>query len=97
MSFLQSYSVKYFRKTKDLTVYTQATDVIDEVNEILSILQKALEIANQKVKKRDRGKNYGTELLKCGKELNVHYQAIEKNIPARYHKNLLVPLVLKWY
>ena len=81
-------SIKYYKKNKELTVDTQATDVIDEVTQMLSILLKALEIANQKVKKRGRGTNYGAELLTCGKELIVHYQEIEKNIPARYYSNL---------
>lgn len=81
-------SIHYFKKTKELTVYAQAADIIDEVNEMLSILLKALEIANQKVKKRDRGRNYDRGILNCGKELIAHYQEIEKNIPSRYHNNL---------
>ena len=82
-------SIQYFKKTKELTIYTQDADVIDEVNEMLSILLKALEIANQKVKKRDRGgKNFDRGLLNCGKELIGHYQEIERNIPSRYHNNL---------
>lgn len=81
-------SIKYYKKNKELMIYTQTADVIEEVNEMLSILLRALEIANQKVNKRGRGTNYNKELLNCGKELIVHYQEIEKSIPTRYYSDL---------
>ena len=81
-------SITYFKKTKELTIYTQAANVIDEVNEMLTILFKSLEIATRKVKKKVRGTNYDKEISDCGKKLGEHYQIIERDLPARYYDKL---------
>ncbi len=81
-------SIKYYKKNKELTIYAQTADIIEEVNGMLAILPQALEISTRKVKNQGRGTNYNTEIIGCGKKLVEHYQIIEKNIPMRYYDKL---------
>ncbi len=76
-------SVKYFQKSKNLTIFAQTNKALVEIQKMLIKLPEALAASN--VSRRGRkGFSLHNTLCDIGQELNASLNEINSNIPADY-------------
>lgn len=76
-------SVKYFRKSKNLTIFAQTNKALVEVEKMLLKLPEALEVSNSLRRGRKGFSLYNT-LRDIGRQLNTNLTEINTYIPAEY-------------
>ena len=76
-------SVKYFRKSKNLTIFAQTNKALVEVQKMLIKLPEALSSSNSS-RRGKKGLSLHNALCDIGQELNVNLTEINSNIPAEY-------------
>ena len=80
-------SVKYFRKSKNLTIFAQTNKALVEVQKMLIKLPEALSSSNSS-RRGKKGLSLHNALCDIGQELNVNLTEINSNIPAEYSGEL---------
>lgn len=80
-------SVKYFRKSKNLTIFAQTNKAIVEVQKMLIKLPEALSASNSS-RRGKKGLSLHNTLCEIGQELNANLTEINSNIPAEYSGKL---------
>ena len=76
-------SVKYFRKSKKLTIFAQTNKALVEIQKMLIKLPEALSASNSS-RRGKKGLSLRHTLCDIGQELNVNLNEINSNIPAEY-------------
>lgn len=76
-------SVKYFRKSKNLTSFAQTNKALVEVQKMLMELPEALSASNSS-RRGKKGLSLHNTLCDIGQELNTNLNEINSNIPADY-------------
>lgn len=76
-------SVKYFRKSKNLTIFVQTNKALVEVQKMLIKLPEALSASNSS-RRGKKGLSLHNTLCDIGRELNANLNEINSNIPAEY-------------
>lgn len=71
-------SIRYFKKSKHITIYAQTNQALNEVGEMLSLLPEALDAATTTKK----GFNSENAVKDIGKKLAGHLNSIMSTIPA---------------
>lgn len=80
-------AVKYYRKSRLLTIYANTNIVFIEIEKMLNKLTDALAATNRSAQIR-RGVNLKYTIYEIGKDLSSSYNTIRKNIPMTYSKKL---------
>ena len=80
-------SIKYFRKSKNLTIFAQTNKALIEIQKMLIKLPEALTASN-KSSCGKKGFSLRNTLCDIGKELNTSLTEIGSNIPANYSDEL---------
>lgn len=81
-------SLKYFRKSKNLTVFAQTNKVLVEVQKMLIKLPEALS-ASYSSRRGKKGLSLHNTLCDIGKELNADLTEINSKMPAEYSDKIL--------
>ena len=76
-------SVKYFRKSKNLTIFVQTNKALVEIQKMLIKLPEALSASNSS-RRGKKGLSLHNTLCDIGRELNANLNEINSNIPAEY-------------
>ncbi len=76
-------SIKYFRKSKNLTIFAQTNKALVEVQKMLIKLPEALSASNSS-RRGKKGLSLHNTLCDIGKELNANLTEINSNIPTEY-------------
>lgn len=76
-------SLKYFRKSKNLTIFAQTNKALVEVQKMLIKLPDALSASNSS-RRGKKGLSLHNTLCDIGQELNANLTEINSNIPAEY-------------
>lgn len=76
-------SVKYFQKSKSLTIFAQINKALVEIQKMLIKLPEALSASNSS-RRRRKGFSLRNTLCDIGQELNANLNEINSNIPADY-------------
>lgn len=74
-------SIKYFRKSRNLTIYAQTNKALIEIQKMLSKLPEALSASNKRGKK---GFSLQNTLCNIGQELNSSLNEIRSSLPSEY-------------
>lgn len=80
-------SVKYFRKSKNITIYAQTNKALLEVQKMLVKLPESLSASNLSSRGK-KGYNFSYNLCNIGKELNANLTEITSDIPPEYMDEL---------
>ena len=80
-------SVKYFRKSKNLTIFAQTNKALVEIQKMLIKLPEALSASNSS-RRGKKGLSIHNTLCDIGKELNANLTEINSNIPADYSNKI---------
>lgn len=80
-------SVKYFRKSKNITIFAQTNKALVEVQKMLIKLPEALSSSNSS-RRGKKGLSLHNTLCDIGQELNANLTEINSNIPAEYSGKL---------
>ncbi|HIZ74030.1 MAG TPA: hypothetical protein IAA05_00710 [Candidatus Blautia excrementipullorum] len=80
-------SVKYFQKSKNLTIFAQINKALVEIQKMLIKLPEALSASSFSRRKRKGFSLYNT-LCDIGQELNASLNEINSNIPADYSEQI---------
>lgn len=81
-------SLKYFRKSKNLTVFAQTNKVLVEVQKMLIKLPEAL-LASNSSRRGKKGLSLHNTLCDIGKELNADLTEINSKMPAEFSDKIL--------
>ncbi len=73
-------SVKYFRKSKHITVFAKTNKASNDLDKMISLLRDALESASI----QKRGFNSENAVRNIGKQLGVLYDSVNREIPSEY-------------
>lgn len=73
-------SIRYFKKSKHITIYAQSREALNELGEMLKLLPEALALALTEKK----GFNPENAVSEKGTELSKHLNAIMSAIPSEY-------------
>lgn len=76
-------SIKYFRKSKNLTIFAQTNKALVEVQKMLIKLPEALSASNSS-RRGKKGLSLHNTLCDIGQELNANLTEINSNIPTEY-------------
>lgn len=76
-------SIKYFRKSKNITIFAQTNKALVEVQKMLIKLPEALSASNSS-RRGKKGLSLHNTLCDIGQELNANFAEINANIPAKY-------------
>lgn len=76
-------SLKYYKKSKNLTVFAKTNKVLIEVQKMLTKLPEALSAAS-KSQNKQKGFNLKYKLCSIGQDLNGSLIEINSNIPTEY-------------
>lgn len=76
-------SVKYFRKSKNLTIFAQTNKALVEVEKMLLKLPEALEVSNS-LRRGRKGISLYNTLRDIGRQLNTNLTEINTYVPAEY-------------
>lgn len=76
-------SIKYFRKSKNLTIFAQTNKALVEVQKMLIKLPEALSASNSS-RRGKKGLSLHNTLCNIGQELNANLTEINSNIPTEY-------------
>ena len=74
-------SLKYFRKSRNLTIFAQTNKALIEIQKMLSKLPEALSASNKRGKK---GFSLQNTLCNIGQELNSSLNEIRSSLPSEY-------------
>ena len=76
-------SVKYFRKSRNLTIFAQTNKALIEIQKMLIKLPEALTASNMAMRGK-KGMNLQNRICNIGQELNISLTEIGANIPSEY-------------
>lgn len=76
-------SLKYFRKSHNLTIYAQTNKALIEIQKMLSKLPEALSASNKGMRGK-KGFSLENTLCSIGQELNSSLNEIRSSIPSEY-------------
>ena len=76
-------SLKYFRKSRNLTIYAQTNKALIEIQKMLSKLPEALSASNMGMRGK-KGFSLQNTLCSIGKELNSSLIEIRSSLPSEY-------------
>lgn len=76
-------SVKYFRKSRNLTIFAQTNKALIEIQKMLIKLPEALTASNMAMRGK-KGMNLQNRICNIGEELNISLTEIGANIPSEY-------------
>lgn len=79
-------SIKYYKKSKNLTIFAKTNKALIEVQKMLTKLPEALYAVNKAKNKQKKGFNPGYKLCSIGQDLNRSLIEINSNIPPEYTK-----------
>lgn len=74
-------SIRYFRKSKYITIYAQSKKALNELGEMLELLPELMSLASSFEKK---GFNKENAISQKGNELEKHLNEIMREIPSEY-------------
>ena len=76
-------SIKYFRKSRNLTIYAQTNKALIEIQKMLSKLPEALSASNMGMRGK-KGFSLQNTLCNIGQELNSSLIEIRSSLPSEY-------------